>query len=79
METFNLPNIPLLYDTLPNELYDSLLRESYQNLDKKESSYNDQLVGHIKKEYYLKENVRVMKPYINFLANKLASSMERSH
>ena len=38
METFNLPNIPLLYDTLPNELYDSLLRESYQNLDKKESS-----------------------------------------
>ena len=67
MKKINLPNIPILTDTVPNELYDSLLRESHEVFDKENLSFSTELAGHIKKEYFLKENIRVIKNYIHSL------------
>ena len=77
MKKINLPNIPILTDTVPNELYDSLLRESYEVFNKENLSFSNELAGHIKKEYYLKENIRVIKNYIHSLSIKLASTMDK--
>ena len=77
MKKINLPKIPILTDTVPNELYDSLLRESYEVFNKENLSFSTELAGHIKKEYYLKENIRVIKNYIHSLSKKLASTMDK--
>lgn len=77
MNLFTLPNSPILKDTVPNELYDSLLKEAHQSFDQKTSAHNKKLVGHIKHEYVLKENTRVLNPYIKHLAQYLSANLDK--
>jgi len=75
MQLEYLPSQPILIDIVPNELYDSLFRESKEVFNNTEELKNKDLAGHIKHEYALKNNVKVLQPYIKTLSSKLANQL----
>lgn len=78
MDIVQLPNIPMISDRVPNELYDSLIRESKTVFNKKTYLKNKDLAGHINHEYGLPENIKIFSPYIVKLAKKLFSELDSS-
>ena len=76
MQLEYLPSQPILIDIVPNELYDSLFRESKEVFNNTEELKNKDLAGHIKHEYALKNNVKVLQPYIKTLSSKLADQLQ---
>jgi hypothetical protein len=70
-----LPSEPILIDIIPNELYDSLFRESKEVFNKTKELKNKDLAGHIKHEYTLKNNMKVLQPYIKKLSSSLANKL----
>ncbi len=78
MDIVQLPNIPMISDRVPNELYDSLIRESKAVFNKKTYLKNKDLAGHINHEYGLPENIKIFSPYIVKLAKKLFSELDSS-
>ena len=70
-----LPSEPILIDIIPNELYDSLFRESKEVFNKTKELKNKDLAGHIKHEYTLKNNIKLLQPYIKKLSSSLANKL----
>ena len=71
MSLVQLPNIPIISDRVPNEIYDALIKESKEVFSNKDYLKTVDLAGHIKHEYKLPKSIKIAEPYILHLAKNL--------
>ena len=64
MSLVQLPNIPIISDRVPNEIYDALIKESKEVFNNKDYLKTADLAGHIKHEYKLPKSTKIIEPYI---------------